>query len=148
MIFYRLIIALFLGVALLYLSSDIVVEKLVLSARILGVSAFSIGFIVSYIGSDLPEIVNRIVSSLLGHGDIAIANSIGSTNTQLVLLLGIIPFFCTFCRLIPGPFFMVEGAEITALFFAVILSVDGGVTRLDAFILIAIWVISIILKRK
>ena len=148
MISYRILIALLLGVALLYFSSDIVVEKLVLSARILGVSAFSIGFIVSSIGSDLPEIVNGIVSSLLGHGDIAIANSIGSTNTQLVLLLGIIPFFCTFCRLIPRPFFIVGGAEIIALFFAVVLSVDGRVTRLDAFILIAIWVISIILMRR
>jgi Ca2+/Na+ antiporter len=58
---------------------------------------FSVGFIISSIGSDLPEIVNGIISAYLGHGNISVGDSFGSINTQISLILGVIPFFCTFC---------------------------------------------------
>ncbi len=148
MLYGTVIISLLLGLALLYFSSDVVVEKLVLLARYIGVSAFNIGFIVSSIGSDLPEIVNGVVSSALGHGDIAVGNSIGSTNAQLLLILGLIPFFCTFCRLIPRPFIIVGASEILVLILAVVLSLDGIVTRLDAFFLIIAWAVSIYVMRR
>ncbi|MBD3205259.1 hypothetical protein GF319_02805 [Candidatus Bathyarchaeota archaeon] len=148
MIYVTILISLLLGLALLYFSSEVVVEKLVLLARYLGVSAFNIGFIVSSIGSDLPEIVNGILSSFLGHGDIAIGNSIGSSNAQLLLILGLIPFFCTFCRLIPRPFMIVGASEVIVLVLAVVLAVDGLVSRLDALILTFAWFLSIWVMRR
>lgn len=92
MLTWLTLVGMILGVSLLYFSSEIVVEKLIISARYFGISPFFIGFVVSAIGSDLPEIVNGVYSALIGHGGIAIGNSIGSANSQLLMVLGLIPF--------------------------------------------------------
>jgi cation:H+ antiporter len=78
---------------LLYFSSDMAVEHMIDLASMFRVSLFSIGFIVSSIGSDLPEIVNGILSAYLGHGDVSVGDSFGSINTQSSLVLGLIPLF-------------------------------------------------------
>jgi cation:H+ antiporter len=67
-------------------------------AQFLGLSMLTIGFLVSSIGSDLPEIFNNLTSAYLGHGAISIGDSFGSVLTQITLVLGLIPFFCTFAR--------------------------------------------------
>jgi cation:H+ antiporter len=142
------ILAFVFGMALLYFSSELTVEKLINVAKIFGASMFSIGFIVSSIGSDLPEIVNGVISGYLGHGDILVGNSLGSVNAQIALVLGLIPFFCTFCRLIPRSFLIVGAAEVFALLTAVFLSLDGALTRIDGAFLILLWVVSIFVLRR
>jgi cation:H+ antiporter len=107
-----------------------------------------VGFIFSSIGSDLPEIVNSFISAYLGHGNISVGDSFGSVNTQISLVLGLIPFFCTFCRLIPRSFAVVGASEVLILIGSVLLTVDGNVTRLDALILIIMWVLSIFILRR
>jgi len=52
-----------------------------------------IGFTLVSIGTDLPEIVNSIVSCALGHGNINAGGPIGSVLTQLIMIFGILPFF-------------------------------------------------------
>jgi cation:H+ antiporter len=44
------------------------------------------------IGTDLPEIINSIESSLLDHGNINVGDSLGSALTQISLVLGLFPF--------------------------------------------------------
>lgn len=143
-----LIISMLLGIALLYFSSEIVVEKLITLARYIGISTFFIGFVVSSIGSDLPEIVNGLYSASIEHADIAFGNSIGSANSQLLLVLGLIPLFCTFCRLLPKPFAIVGYFEVFILVIVVLLSYDGLVSRFDALVLLMSWLISIVLIRR
>ncbi|HEY5650550.1 MAG TPA: hypothetical protein VIW46_03815, partial [Acidimicrobiia bacterium] len=55
-------------------------------------SPFVVGMVVLAIGTDVPEIVNSIVTSAAGHGDLNVGDSIGSTLTQMTLVLGILPF--------------------------------------------------------
>jgi cation:H+ antiporter len=136
------------GMAILYFSSEIAVDRLIKIATLLGASLFSVGFIVSSIGSDMPEIFNGVLSSYLGHGNISIGNSFGSVNAQISLILGVIPFFCTFCRLIPRTFAIVGITEVGILLIAVALTSDGSVTRIDASILIILWAISILILRR
>jgi len=82
-------IVLIIGMGILYLSSELAVDRLILLASKLGASMFTVGFVVSSIGSDLPEIVNSIISSYLGHGNISVGDSLGSVNTQITLVRGI-----------------------------------------------------------
>ena len=141
-------IALIVGMIILYYSSDIAVDRLISLATLLGASMFSVGFIISSIGSDLPEIVNGIISSYLGHGNISVGDSFGSINTQISLVLGLIPFFCTFCRLIPRTFAIVGFSEVGILIIAIALAVDGNVSRFDGIMLIFLWVLSILIIRR
>lgn len=142
------VLALAIGFIILYFSSDIAVDRLISLATLFGASMFSVGFIISSIGSDLPEIVNGIISAYLGHGNISVGDSFGSINTQISLILGVIPFFCTFCRLIPRTFAIVGVTEVGILIIAILLSMDGQVSRIDGIILIFLWVISILIIRR
>jgi cation:H+ antiporter len=142
------VLGLVLGLIILFISSEIAVDNLIKIATLFGASIFTVGFIFSSIGSDLPEIFNSIFSSYLGHGDISVGDSFGSVNTQITLVLGLIPFFCRFCRLIPERFAVVGILEVAILIISVFLAVDGNVTRLDGLSLIILWGLSIVTIRR
>jgi len=103
---------------------------------------FVIGITLVAIGTDLPEIVNSIVSSARGLGDINVGDSIGSTVTQVTLVLGILPF--------AGGAFVIARRGISAvgvgivasLLLGAVLLADGKLSRLDGLVLVAAWVIS------
>ncbi len=81
------IAALILGIMLLTYSSDRAIEHSVKIASEWGFSQFMTGLILVSLGTDFPEIVNSIVSSALGHGNINIGDSLGSALTQMTLVL-------------------------------------------------------------
>jgi cation:H+ antiporter len=145
---WQAILGLIAGLAILLLSSERTIDQLVKLGSLFGLSTFTIGFVISAIGSDLPEIVNSVLSSYLGYGEITVGNSLGSVATQISLVLGVIPFFCQFCRLIPRKFAIVGMMEIAVLAVAIGLAVDGDVSRLDGVILIILWVASIYILRR
>ena len=142
------VLVLIIGMGILFLSSELAVDRLILLASKLGASIFTVGFVISSIGSDLPEIVNSVISAYIGHGNISVGDSLGSVNTQITLVLGVIPFFCTFCRLIPREFAIVGISEVVIVAIAVFLSVDGAVTRTDGLLLVALWVVSLLIMRR
>lgn len=80
------VLRLVLGVVIVYISSDLAVDKMISIAKLLGVSMFMTGFVVSSIGSDLPEIFNSIISAYLGHGGVSIGDSFGSVLIQIPLV--------------------------------------------------------------
>lgn len=129
-------------------SSGKTVDQLIRLSKLLGLSTFTIGFVVASLGSDMPEIINSLISSYLGHGDISVGDSLGSVMTQITLVLGLIPFFCTFCRLIPSTFKYVGAVEVGVLAIAIFVASDGMVTRLDAVFLILLWGLSMIVLRR
>ena len=145
---WQAILGLIGGLVILLLSSERTIDQLVKLGSLLGLSTFTIGFVISAIGSDLPELVNSVLSSYLGYGEITVGNSLGSVATQISLVLGVIPFFCQFCRLIPRKFAIVGIVEIVVLAAAIGLAVDGNVSRLDGVILIILWGISIYVLRR
>jgi cation:H+ antiporter len=148
MLVWQAILGLLGGGLILIVSSEKAVDQLIKLAKIIGLSTFTIGFVIASLGSDLPEIINSIISSYLGHGDISVGDSYGSVMTQISLVLGIIPFFCTFCRLIPSTFKYVGAVEVGVLAISIFVTADGNVTRLDGLFLIMIWGISMIVLRR
>ena len=56
------------------------------------IPSFVIGVSLLAIGTDLPEIANSIIASLADQGDVNVGDSLGSTATQMTLVLGLLPF--------------------------------------------------------
>ena len=100
-----------------------------------------VGVTLFAIGTDLPEIANSIIASLADHGDLNVGDSIGSTVTQVTLVFGILP-------LVVGAFvvgrerIVLPGAvTVLALLIGAALFADGGISRLDAGMLVTMWLV-------
>ena len=107
---------------------------------------FVIGFTLLAVGTDLPEIANSIVSSVSGHGDLNVGDSIGSAATQITLVLGLLPLVGGVGFAIArGRFARASAATVGALLFGVLLMLDGDISRTDALLLLGAWVLGSIL---
>lgn len=101
---------------------------------------FVIGFTLLAIGTDLPEIANSIVSSISGHGDLNVGDSVGSAATQITLVLGVLPLVGGVVFAISRRRFSRAGAAtVGALLLGMVLMGDGDISRLDALVLIGSW---------
>ena len=77
-----------LGLLLLVLGADWLVDAAVIFARHLGVSELVIGLTVVAAGTSLPEVAASVVAALKGERDIAVGNAIGSCLYNILLVLG------------------------------------------------------------
>ncbi len=77
------------GLALLILSSKILVWGAQTTATHFGVSPLIIGLTVLAIGTSLPELAASLVSAIKGHHDIALGNIIGSNIFNLLAVMSI-----------------------------------------------------------
>lgn len=109
------------------------------------VPPFVIGAIVVAIGTDLPELANAVVSAISQYGDMATGTAIGSTITQMTLVLGLLPFFGG--TMASGPRrIMLPGSLIVAgLLAGAVFGADDSFSRLEGLALILLWVVSAVL---
>jgi cation:H+ antiporter len=77
-----------IGLALLVLGSQWIVDGAQAMAAALGVPQLVIGLTVVAVGTSLPELATSIVASLQGQRDIAVGNIIGSNIFNLLIVLG------------------------------------------------------------
>ena len=78
-----------LGLALLLISSRILVDGAVTLATLYGVSDMVIGLTIIAIGTSLPELAASLMSAFKKEPDMAIGNVIGSNMFNLLAVLGI-----------------------------------------------------------
>jgi cation:H+ antiporter len=76
-----------LGLALLIISSEILVSGAKDIALALGISELVIGLTIVAVGTSLPELAATIASALKGHHDIALGNVVGSNLFNLLAVL-------------------------------------------------------------
>lgn len=127
--------------AVMMAASRFALRHAVAVADQLHVPPFLVGITLVAIGTDTPEMVNSLVSSYLGHGDINVGDSVGSVFTQGSLALGLFPF-------IAGSALHVERREglliplltIAALGVGALVMRDGAISRTDAVLLVLAWV--------
>jgi cation:H+ antiporter len=79
----------FFGLLLLVSGSDYLIQAATRLAKTLGVSDLLIGLTIVSIGTSLPEIVASIAAIVAGKSNLAFANIIGSSLTNLTLVVGI-----------------------------------------------------------
>ena len=107
------------------------------------VPPFVIGTTLFALGTDLPEIANSIVASALDHGDLNVGDSVGSTATQVSLVLGLLPFLVAGAPTVARRFVAVTGGlTVVALGVIALLLMDGYFAQIDGAILIGLWVLS------
>jgi len=142
-----LISALVTGMVFLFLSSTKAIEHTVHLTSRLNVSPFLIGFVMVSVGTDLPEIANSIMSSLAGHGDINVGDSVGSVLAQTTLVLGLIPLLAKGFKVNRREMIILGIFEVLSL--ALLLSIlQIGLTQLTALLLLVTWPLSILLIRR
>lgn len=83
------ILLLLIGLGLVVLGADWLVEGASGVARRFGMSEFVIGLIIAGFGSSSPELVVSLTGALAGNADIAVGNVIGSNIFNTLLVLGL-----------------------------------------------------------
>jgi len=78
----------FLGLVLLVVGSQVLVNGATGAALALGVSQTVIGLTIVSAGTGMPELVTSLVSAYRGRTDLAIGNVVGSNLMNLLLILG------------------------------------------------------------
>ena len=76
---------LFIGVALVFISSKILLDETLFFAKMLGFSAFYISLIIVSLGTELPEFVLAIRSALTRKKDVAMGDYIGAAAASTLL---------------------------------------------------------------
>lgn len=78
-----------LGLGLLLLSADFLVDSSVAIAQRAQISNFVIGLTIVGMGTSSPELFVSISSALGGSGDVAMGNVVGSNIANILLILGV-----------------------------------------------------------
>jgi cation:H+ antiporter len=83
-------VLLVVGMALTLLGADLLVAGAVRLAQSLGVSDAIIGLTIVAIGTSAPELATTVVSTLKNDRDVAVGNLIGSSISNILVILGLI----------------------------------------------------------
>ena len=142
------VLVLIAGLILLVFSSDTAVEHSVDIASALGVSPLIIGLVLVSLGTDLPEVINSILASQMGHGDINVGDSLGSILAQITLVLGLMPFLVGTFKVKKKEVLIIGVCEILALIIALSIVEKGYITRVNAFFLILSWLLFMLIVRS
>src|SRR3546814_8600021 len=78
-----------IGLVIIVVGADWLVEGAVDLARLLNVSDAFIGLTIVAIGTSAPELVTTIISTIRDERDIAIGNLIGSSVYNILVILGV-----------------------------------------------------------
>lgn len=78
-----------IGLVLILVGSDWLVDGASGIARKYGISEFIIGMTIVGIGTSMPELVSSVISAIGGHGDMALGNVTGSNICNILLILGV-----------------------------------------------------------
>ena len=86
---YVLILILIVGMALIVVGADFIVDGASAVARKLGVSEFVIGLTIVGMGTSAPEMVVSFIGAIQGNADISVGNILGSNIFNTLLILGL-----------------------------------------------------------
>jgi cation:H+ antiporter len=135
------IIGVIIGMAIMIKLSPYVIEYSASLGKILRVSPLVIGIVLIAFGTSIPEISTSISSSVLGHGDINVGDTMGSSLSQITLIIGL-------CILISGSIeidrknlFLLGSGVIIATLFAYSIIEKGYISRINGLILVIIYFI-------
>lgn len=143
-----LFLILIVGTVLLVVSSEQAVEHTVSIAREWGAPPLMTGLVLVSLGTDLPEIMNAMVSCATNHAAIGLGDALGSALTQMTLVMGLLPFLAGEFRVRRKSIIFLGACEVLALVIVVSMAEKGYFTKANAILLLAIWPILMILTRR
>lgn len=86
---FKDILYIIVGIALIGLSAEVIVNSAVNISKWLGIGEDLIGLTIIAVGTNLPELVTSIVAVRKGEVDIAIGNLVGTNIYNIFLILGL-----------------------------------------------------------
>jgi cation:H+ antiporter len=129
-----------LGLVLLVVGGEALLRGAVGMATLLKLTPAIIGLTVVAAGTSIPELAVSVLASLGNKADIAVGNVVGSNILNITLIIGICAVFVPIP--IVGNTIKLEYpvlAVVTLLAF--VLMYDGEINRLDAILLISIYIV-------
>lgn len=137
MVFVKVFIFL-TGLFLMFYLSRYLVDSLVHFAHKVRVSDFLVGAIILSLGTSLPEIIDSVVGSVLGLGDLVVGLLVGSNISNVLLIFGLINLL--------NPLKSLTKREVNELWVGWLLLVfplffifDGVVSRFEGFVLLLLF---------
>lgn len=127
------------GFGLAVIASRWAVQHASMLAYGLSIPPFILGITFVALGTDVPEIANSVMSSIAGHGDLNVGDSVGSVVTQITLTLGLLPFAGAAMGVGPYRAAIVPLLTAVALMGGALLVADGELSRIDGALLVLAW---------
>jgi cation:H+ antiporter len=138
---YKDLIKVLLGLGIVFVSSNLIVDKTMYFADVFTISAFYIGLIVIALGTDLPELTLAIRSVLSGKNELAMGDYIGAAAVSTFL-------FGLFTILHNGEVITISNFIVTFLFILTALSLfyffsrtKNYISRTNGLVLLGIYVL-------
>ena len=142
----RDILTMLLGIGLVFLSSNIIVDKTVYFADVFNISTFYIGLIIISIGTNLPELSLAVRSVISGKKEVAMGDYLGSAAVNTIL-------FGLFTLLHDGEVITINNFYVTFIFigsalalFYVFFSTKKFISRNNGIALIGLYLLFVILE--
>jgi cation:H+ antiporter len=131
------------GLGLLVLGSNWLVDSATQIAKVLGVSELVIGLTIVAVGTSLPEVATSVIAALKGESDIAVGNAVGSNIFNLLGVLGLSALFA------PGGVnvdshvlhFDLPVMVFVALVTLPIFYIDNRISRIEGGLLLAYYIV-------
>ena len=132
------ILAVIFGLALLVWSADKFVEGAAATANHLGMPVLLIGMVIIGFGTSAPEMVVSALASSQGNPGLALGNAFGSNITNIALILGLTALLAPIA--VASQVLKREAPILIAITILVAWPlVDGVITALEAWILLAVF---------
>jgi cation:H+ antiporter len=129
-------VSLLAGILIMIFLSNKAINYSIDLASAMNIPPLVIGVVLISFGTDLPEIVNSILSNYSGHADINIGDSMGSILSQLTLVLGLLPFFGGTIRFKRRELLVIGSCLVLSMILVYVIFEKGQFSRLDAFFLL------------
>ena len=136
-----------IGLALLLLGAEFLVDSSVAIAKRAKISSFIIGLTIVGMGTSAPELFVSLSSALSGHGDVAVGNIVGSNICNIFLILGVSAAITPFViqkeivkRDIPFGIFAVILLFVLANDSLIFGAKESGLSRMEGIVLLVLFV--------
>lgn len=136
-----------IGLALLLLGAEFLVDSSVAIAKRAKISSFIIGLTIVGMGTSAPELFVSLSSALSGHGDVAVGNIVGSNICNIFLILGVSAAITPFViqkeivkRDIPFGIFAVILLFVLANDSLIFGAAESGLSRMEGIVLLVLFV--------
>ncbi len=143
---YKDLLKILLGLGIVFISSNLIVDKTMYFADLFSISAFYIGLIVIALGTDLPELTLAIRSVISGKKELAMGDYIGAAAVSTFL-------FGLFTLLHNGEVITVSNFIVTFIFIATALglfyffsSTKKYISRNNGLVMLGIYVLFVVLE--
>jgi cation:H+ antiporter len=127
------------GLVALYFGADWLVHGAARLARALGISAVIVGLTIVAFGTSAPELVVTVLAAARGQPDVAVGNVVGSNIVNIGLILGLSASVAAI-RIQAGLVLREMPIMIGTALALIWLGADGMISRVDALILLAMFV--------